>query len=763
MWIKKVLHKKTQFVIILLLTMVASAIAVGCISFMLESNRFVREYYAAENNPICYLVLSREDGKELIGQNEECKKLVKRIETGSAKYSRETMYHKKKAMSNGENVFYGVSDIEKIGYQVSIAKGVDKKAPAEDEIWISSIYADAFDIKVGDELKVGKVPLQVGAIVNTAMNSSGFMNDYPFYVNKNVLEKVKGTKGYAYYVYAKNDEITNKQITDALPQEVYASLLEAQYCSALKLCLSILSGIFGGVGIAAAVIIILVSLIVFRYLIRAAITKEYPVIGTYKALGMDTPQIMKIYCKAYMVFGILGMLPGVFLGRPIARKLTKTVLGNMPKFRLGWMTNVVSLFVLVFFCILLYFNIRGELRKIHKISPIQAMNLNTLSSEEKVGGSLIKSAHSSAAMAVNGIWKRRGSALLTILILLTSVYMDLVAGSIALTLSHYDKDRNVWENLPDYDCIVSLENEEVREFIESSDLVEDSVAVNLSLPCIGMTVEGTEKSYEETNPMVYENFTEKRYKNVPFIDGRICLNPHEITASADFLSEVGKKAGEYIEIGNGDKKIKFLIAGKYSAKIKGGVSFYLLGEDAEELGYETMYDRMLVFLKDGVTYGEFTEKLQEKVPDARIYEDFDFITQEGKTVSDIAYPICIVLAIAFALFSILNIINLIHNQNRENRRKYGILKAMGFTSGYIQRENVISFTIQYIFAVCMTVILQELLSPVLFSLACGVRFVCKPAWLTVAVCGGMYVILLLILMAMSWSVRKIRPVELMEE
>lgn len=763
MWIKKVLHKKTQFIIIMLLTMVASAIAVGCISFMLESTRFVKDYYAAENNPICYLVLSRPDGKELIENNGECKKLVKRIEEGSAKYSKETMYHKKKAMPNGENVFYGVSDIEKIGYQVSIAKGEDKKAPAEDEIWISNVYADAFDIEVGDELNVGKVHFEVGAIVNTAIDSSGFIDDYPFYVSENTLKKIEGIEGYACYVYAKNDDVSNKQMTDALPQEVYASLLASQYCSTLKLCLSILSGIFGGVGIAAALIIILVSLIVFRYLVRATIAKEYPVIGTYKALGMDTPEIMQIYLKAYMSFGILGMLPGIFLGRPIAVVLTKAVLGGMRQFTLSWLTAVVSIFVLVFFCILLYFNVRGELRKIQKISPIQAMNLNTLSSEEKVGSSLIASASSSAAMAVNGIWKRRGSAILTILILLTSVYMDLVAGSIALTLSHYAKDRHIWENLPDYDCIVNLENEEVRDFIESSDMVEDSVAVSLDTGFNGMTFEGTEKSYEEMNPMVYENFTEERYENVPFTDGRICLNPHEITASADFLNEVGKKAGDYIEIGNGDKKIKFLIAGKYSAMMRGGTSFYLQGEDVKELGLEVEYEDMFVFLKDGVTYEEFTEKLKEKIPDAKIYEDYDFIAQEGKTVSDIAYPICVVLGIAFALFSILNIINLVHNQNNENRRKYGILKAMGFTSGYIQRENFISFTIKYVFAVVMTVILQELLSPVLFSLACGVRFVCKPVWLTVAVCGGMYVLLLLILMGMSHGVRKIKPVELMEE
>lgn len=181
------------------------------------------------------------------------------------------------------------------------------------------------------------------------------------------------------------------------------------------------------------------------------------------------------------------------------------------------------------------------------------------------------------------------------------------------------------------------------------------------------------------------------------------------------------------------------------------------------MGIEYSFDTVLLFLKENVTYKEFAQQFQKEVPDAKIYPDFAFVEQEGKTVGDIADPICAVLFMAFSAFSILNIVNLIHTQNRENRRKYGILKAMGFTSGYIQRENIFAFTLEYLVAVLITVVLQEFLSPVLFSLACGVRFICKPIWLTVAVCGGMYIVLLVIQIVMSLTIRKVKPVELMEE
>lgn len=185
--------------------------------------------------------------------------------------------------------------------------------------------------------------------------------------------------------------------------------------------------------------------------------------------------------------------------------------------------------------------------------------------------------------------------------------------------------------------------------------------------------------------------------------------------------------------------------------------------DFKELGFPIDYQTLLVFLKKDVKYDRFAKDFEKAVPQSLIFEDFNFVEREGDTVGEIANPICAVLFIAFAAFSILNIVNLIHTQTKENRRKYGILKAMGFTTGYILRENLASLTIQYAIAIVLTILLNEWLSPILFSLACGVRYICKPAWLMATVGGTMYVVLMIIACLMLLSIRKIKPVELMEE
>lgn len=765
MWFRKIVMRKTQFFIIMLLTMMAAAILTACVSFTLETQQFVEEYYGPENCPMIFSVSAREDGADLLREDKEASEAISKIEEGKAKYITDDFYVNNNKISNEGNFVFDVNDLTQIGYSVTIADGEEQTAPKNGEIWVSNIFARAYDVKVGDCFRIGAdQEYRISAIVNTALCSSGFIDSYPFYVNEQTLEAMIGTEGYVVNIFLTDEEMSLREFQEVLPEEFIQSQMYMLDKATLKMCLSILTGIFGGVGVAASIIILVVSMVVFRYLVRATIAKEYQMIGIYKALGRENKEIKNIYLKAYMVSGVAGMIPGIFLARPLAVYLGRVVLGGNRAFVLTGYTMLTGAAVILFMCLILLLNISGELKKVHHISPIQAMNLQTLSSREKLNRSLISNASSSVAMAVNGIWKRKGMSLLIIMILTISVYMDVMAGEVALTLSNYEKDRNIWENLPGYDCMIkTMGNEEALEYIRNSDDVEDYVQVMLDPECSGMEIEGTDWSGEEAHPMVYENFIEERYEGVPFTKGRICLESREIAASEQFLEEVDKKVGDYIKIRKGEKEINCLIVGSYSAMMKGGSSFYMQEDDFRELGFPIDYQTILVFLKEDVDFDRFAEDFEKTVAQSHIFKDFNFVEREGDTVGEIAYPICAVLFAAFAAFSILNIVNLIRTQTKENRRKYGILKAMGFTTGYICRENIASLTIQYAVAIVLTIILNEWLSPILFSLACGICYICKPAWLMAAVGGAIYVVLMIITLLMLLTIRNIKPVELMEE
>jgi putative ABC transport system permease protein len=573
-----------------------------------------------------------------------------------------------------------------------------------------------------------------------------------------------GLKAYGISMYAKNEAVTIKELNVALPEE-YKNLLVATIDrDTLKMCLSILSGIFGGVGVAAALFILGVSIIVIRYLVRSLIDNEYHMIGIYKAMGRSNTEIKKIYFLSYMVTGLIGIVTGLILGRPLAIYFGNEILNNMKGLKLSYVTNLISLCVMFLMTALLAANIWLKLKKLNQITPVQAMTVGTKSTKRKICKSLIKDAHSAGVMAINRMFKERGMSLLIILVLTVSYYTCLMASAVGLSLGNYVNDREIWENLPDYDGYIKITNQEnVINYLENSPFIKDYVEFTLSLDNVKMSFEDCDLTKNEANPMVYANFNSDRYKSVPFTQGRVCTNPHEIAASEQFIEKVGRSVGEYIKINIDGAEIDFLIVGSYSAMMRGGVSFYMQEQDLIEAGAKPDLSTVMFFLKDGINYEDFVDDFKAHYNDSKIYQDFNFIEQEGRTVNDIAVPICIVIFMAFAVFSILNIINVIYTQNRENRKKYGILKALGFTTGYICRGTIIQLTLESVVAIIFTVILHEGVSPILFSLACGIRYIYKPVWLTVIVCVGIYLSIMMITMIMLLPVRKITPVELMEE
>lgn len=768
MWLNKIRKRKVQYLIIMLLLLISSAILVACISFAWETKKFVDEYYDVKKCPIIYTILNKENGKELLDNSSDIQKYVSKVDTGKAKIMKDACYSKGEKLDSEEIILYKVDEIKDLGYKIQFSEGKSRKAPTDDEIWISHIFANAADLEVGDTISFGtdKKTFKISAIVNTPECSSSFLDNYICFMNEKTLSTVNGVDGYAVQIYAKNSDVTVKQIMSAYPEQFASESLYTIERDTLVKCLTMLAVIFGGVGIVAALLIFGVSIIVLRYLVRGTLAKEYRMIGIYKSLGRKSNEIRKIYFTSYLVTGGLGILPGLFLAKPLALYLANTVLGQNKAFHLTYRTVVVMVLSAIAMIILLTFNIWLELRKINKITPIQALAVGTLSSKKKFCSSVIPNAYSATSMAINNGFKNRGMTLLIILILSVSFYVNLMACSVGVTLGNYNNDVSVWENLPKFDGYIDMNKEDsnnVIEYLNQSKEIKDYVALNLSPNCMELEFEGSKFTVNNANPMVYDNFTKDRYRNVPFTKGRICLNPHEIACSEDFLKQSNKSVGDYYKLKAKGNEISFLIVGSYSAKMKGGTSFYILNQDMKELGLELELPTILFFLKDSKDYNSFVKDFEQHFSLAKIEKQFAFINQEGKTIKNISDPICIVIFFAFLAFSLLNLVNLLYTQTRENRKKYGILKALGFTTRYIRREVLIRTTIECVIAIIITVILHEFLSPVIFSLACGVKHICKPLWLTVTICSGMYAIIICITCLMLLPVRKIMPVELMEE
>jgi putative ABC transport system permease protein len=767
MWFKKIKTRKMQHFLIAFLIAITTAILLACVSFTMETKSFVDNYFQYDNCPLVFDITVNQDIVHDLERNPKVMNLLDRIDSNNAKYVKDEFYSGDRKLKNDSIFVHEIDDVDALGYDLPLVKGKPAKKPGTNEIWICHVYADAVDLKVGDPFVFGNNPNQVftiSGIVDTPECCSGFIDNYPCYVNAESLNKINGPMLYGICMYAKNDKVTVKELKDVLPTEYKNSLAASIDRNGLRLSMTILANIFGGVGIAAAIVILIVSIIIIRYIIRSVIDKEYHLIGIYKALGKGTLEIYGIYFTSYLLTGILGIIIGVILGRPLAVYLGKNIVNGIAGFHLTHTTSWITVIIVIFMFTAIAFNIWYELRKVKMITPVEALAIGMKSSKKKINKSVIKNAHSAPAMAVNQLFKTKGMSILTIMILTTAFYICLLSGSIALSLNHYTKDKNIWENLPIFSgYIKAADTEDVTSYLDTCPDIKDYVGMDINLNSVEIKIDDCELSQDEANPMVYTNFTKDRYKDVPFTSGRVCTNPYEIAVSDQFLKKVGKSLGEYMTISINGKKEDFLIVGTYSSQMRGGINFYLQEQDLESLGAKADLSTILFFLKDGVSYADFEKEFKEHFQDSKIYDEFQFIIQEQNTINDIARPVTLVLFISFEAFGILNVINVIYTMNREYRRKYGILKAMGYGTGYICRQVLCQLTIEAVVATVLTIILQFVFSPMLFSLACGISYIYNPVWLNIAACGGNYILIMLITALMLIPVKHITPVELMEE
>ena len=112
---------------------------------------------------------------------------------------------------------------------------------------------------------------------------------------------------------------------------------------------------------------------------------------------------------------------------------------------------------------------------------------------------------------------------------------------------------------------------------------------------------------------------------------------------------------------------------------------------------------------------------------------------------------------------LINIINMIVMNNNEQKRNFGIMKAYGFTDGYIIRRNVYRISILSVIGLSLAAALDQLFTSKIYYASMGVAaYRTAPLETTILLASGLGAIIVITLL-LSLSIKKISPKNLMEE
>jgi putative ABC transport system permease protein len=144
-------------------------------------------------------------------------------------------------------------------------------------------------------------------------------------------------------------------------------------------------------------------------------------------------------------------------------------------------------------------------------------------------------------------------------------------------------------------------------------------------------------------------------------------------------------------------------------------------------------------------------------------ETLEMIHDATQGIKDMIVPVTLIMIVVFIVFSILNISNLLLQNHADNRKQYGILKALGFSTGYIAARNAWKIFLLSVFAAGAGFLLHILLSKGLFAEALQMDALDVAIPQTLLLLGGLLILLLAVTLLFCVPIRKITPLELMEE
>ncbi|MCM1244256.1 MAG: ABC transporter permease [Roseburia sp.] len=194
----------------------------------------------------------------------------------------------------------------------SVLPALKGRAPIYDnEIGISPILLDEFNLKIGDEVTVGRQGKKekyiiTGVIMSVSDAGRSFPMSYAAAERIGYDDWLRGS----YSLESGNDEILNKKIVDAL-NEKFGNLIKAEVADGF-LDANIKAAV-EAVRIIIYVFSVLFSLIVVHMVCSKAFTQERTDIGIYKAVGFKTPELQSQFALRFLIVSVIGSAAGGIL------------------------------------------------------------------------------------------------------------------------------------------------------------------------------------------------------------------------------------------------------------------------------------------------------------------------------------------------------------------------------------------------------------------------------------------------------------------
>jgi putative ABC transport system permease protein len=634
---------------------------------------------------------------------------------------------------------------------------------------------DQFELLIKDT----KLTFTIKGFIEDTYFSSSETGVMGFYLPHATYEKVADlldSETQATLIFAnlyKNNKEVDAGIKKLLKSDTSATNTVTDYTSTMfnldkalvSMSRTLMANMVSVMFVAFAAIIVAVCLIVVRYRIGNSIEDDMTKIGSLKAGGYTSRQIILSIVVQFTVIAFAGSAVGISLSY-----LTTPVLSDIlaQQSALKWVQGFdgsissISLGTILLFVTFIAY---VAARRINRLNPIIALRGGIITHNfRKNHMPLNKSKGSlSIVLAIKSLLQNKKQSIMITIILIAVSF----AGAFAVIMFYNTTiDIKAFKETPGVELsnAVAVLNPDMdnTELIENIKNMEGVRKVQF-IDQVKLMVDGN-----EVYSYVMKDYATKETDTV--YEGRYPIHNNEIVIAGYLADILDKKVGDSVTLSAGDKSTKLLITGLSNGAYMGGMNASIRFDSMEELDPGFRQINLQIYLKKGVNAEEFIIELKAQYGTSLASTlNMDKEMEIGTSVyTSIISKVGIVMLTITIIVVILVLYFVINSSVTRRKRELGIQKAIGFTTLQLMNQLSLSFLPPVIVGVVIGSIIGATQGNAIMSIAqrsMGImkaNYIVTPVW--IALFGAAIVLVSYVTsMLITSRIRKISAYSLVSE
>lgn len=321
------------------------------------------------------------------------------------------------------------------------------------------------------------------------------------------------------------------------------------------------------------------------------------------------------------------------------------------------------------------------------------------------------------------------------------------------------------------EAIMDLSGLEVptAQLTESRDLFDDIKAVDsIDHVLLSYQMEPTLRAGDKASTVNIDVYDDPSLiEHNMMIEGRLPESSKEICLTKKVANEFNVGLGDIIYVDYGSKHVDYVVCGLDQKINHMGRKGILSDEGALRVLGDQSTVAYLIYARDGMDFARISDDLS-KITKASVDDSAQIVSETISTVSNSMYIICVAILAVTAMIVVFVEILLVRSKIIRERRNFGVSKALGFTSGQLMIQTMIS----NIPAILIGVLIGSAVSSPVSSFVMSVSLVLfgmekidvsVPVYGLAATLAGILLVALITSLMCSLSIRKVEPAGLLAE